>query len=87
MEIAFPRRSPWPAGRNFGQAAGTRYNADVADDPTDAFDKIADDIQRRQDELDAADRLRSTRAAEKQKPKTDDATDAPPESTPRPKVD
>jgi len=57
----------------------------VADDPTDAFDKIADDIQRRQDELDAADKLRSAKAAEKRKP--GDATDAPPGSTQRPKVD
>jgi hypothetical protein len=59
----------------------------VADDPIDAFDKIADDIQRRQDELDAADKLRSTKATEKRKPKPDDATDTPPESTEPPKVD
>jgi len=59
----------------------------VADDPIDAFDKIAEDIQRRQDELDAADKLRSAKATEKPKRKPDDATDAPPESTPRPKVD
>ena len=59
----------------------------MADDPIDAFDKIADDIQRRQDELDAADKLRSTRASEKRKRKPADATDAPPESTPRPKAD
>ena len=59
----------------------------MADDPSDAFDKIADDIRRRQDELDAADQLRSTKATEKRKPKADDATDAPPESTQRPKAD
>jgi len=59
----------------------------VAEDPIDAFDKIADDIQRRQDELDAADKLRSAKAADKQKRKADDATDAPAESTTPPKVD
>lgn len=59
----------------------------MAEDPIDAFDKIADDIQRRQDELDAADKLRSARATDKRKRKPDDATDAPPEPTPRPKVD
>ena len=59
----------------------------MADDPIDAFDKIAGDIQRRQDELDAADKLRSTRATEKRKREADEAADAPPESTPRPKVD
>lgn len=59
----------------------------MADDPIDAFDKIADDIQRRQDELDAADKLRSDKAADKRKRKADDAKDAPPESTERPKVD
>lgn len=59
----------------------------MADDPIDAFDKIADDIQRQQDELDAADKLRSTKASEKRKRKPDDATDSTPESTPRPKAD
>jgi hypothetical protein len=59
----------------------------VTDDPSDAFDKVAGDIQRRQDELDAADKLRSAKAAEKRKPQADDATDVPPESTPPPKVD
>ena len=53
----------------------------------DAFDKIAGDIQRRQDELEAADELRSAKAAEKQKRKPDDAADAPPEPIPRPKAD
>ena len=67
--------------------AGTRYNPGVADDPSDLFDKIADDIQRRQDELDAADKLRSDRAAEKRKRKPGEATDPTPESTPRPKSD
>jgi hypothetical protein len=59
----------------------------VADDPIDAFDKIADDIQRRQDELDAADKLRLAKATDKRKPKADEPTDAPPESTEPPKVD
>jgi hypothetical protein len=59
----------------------------VADDPIDAFDKIADDIQRRQDELDAADKLRSAEAADKRKRKPDDTKDAPPEPTPPPKAD
>jgi len=58
----------------------------VADDPTDAFDKIADDIQRRQDELEAADKLRSAKAEERKR-KPGDATDAPPKSTQRPKAD
>jgi hypothetical protein len=55
----------------------------VADDPIDAFDALADDIRRRQDELDAADRLRSERAEERRKPMPPDppAADAePPES-------
>ena len=59
----------------------------MADDPIDAFDKIADDIQRRQDELDAADTLRVAKATDKRKPKADETTDAPPESTEPPKVD
>ena len=63
----------------------TRYNAGVADDPIDAFDKIADDIQRRQDELDAADKLRSAKAADKRKRKPDDVTDPPAEPTTPPK--
>lgn len=59
----------------------------MADDPSDVFDKFADDIQRRQDELDAADKLRSDKAAEKRKRKPDDATQSASESTERPKVD
>ena len=60
----------------------------MSDDPIDAFDKFADDIRRKQDELDAVDQLRSTKAADKKrKRKPDDATDAPPESTEPPKVD
>jgi hypothetical protein len=59
----------------------------VTDDPIDAFDKIADDIQRRQDELDAADKLRSAKATDKRKGKADDATDATAEPTPHPKTD
>ena len=70
-----------------GATGQSRYNAGVADDPIDAFDKIADDIQRRQDELDAVDKLRSAKAADKRKRKPDEATDAPPESPPRPKAD
>src|SRR5262245_28731501 len=74
-------------GLVLGEPAGTRYNPGVADDPSDLFDKIADDIQRRQDELDAADKLRSDKAAEKRKRKPDDATGATPESTQTPKKD
>ena len=59
----------------------------MADDPSDAFDKFADDILRQQDELDATDKLRSEKAAEKRKRKPDDAPAATPESTPPPKVD
>ena len=59
----------------------------MTDGPIDAFDKIADDIQRRQDELDAADKLRSAKATDKRKRKADDATDATAESTPPPKAD
>ncbi len=66
--------------------AGTRYNAEMADEPSDAFDKIADDIRNRQDELDAVDTLRSARAAEKRKRKPDDAAEAPSESPSRPKA-
>ena len=40
----------------------------MADDPIDAFDKLADDIRRTQDELDAADRLRSDKAEKRTKP-------------------
>ena len=59
----------------------------MADDPIDAFDKIADDIQRRQDELDAADQLRSAKEADKRKRKADEAADPPAGSTPPPKID
>jgi hypothetical protein len=54
----------------------------VAEDPIDAFDKLADDIRRAQDELDAVDRLRSEKA-ERTKPKPPDPPAAdvePPES-------
>jgi hypothetical protein len=44
----------------------------VADDPIDAFDKFADDIRRTQDELDAADRLRSEKATDRKKQKSDE---------------
>ena len=64
-----------------------RYNVDVADDPLDAFDKIADDIRRKQDELDAADKLRSAKSTEEQKRKPDDAIDATLDSIKPPKVD
>jgi hypothetical protein len=57
----------------------------MADDPLDAFDKIADDIRRKQDELDAADKLRSAKATEERKP--DDAIDATLDSIKPPKVD
>lgn len=59
----------------------------MADDPLDAFDKIADDIRRKQDELDAADTLRSAKATEKQKRKPDDAIDATLDSIKPPKAD
>jgi hypothetical protein len=57
----------------------------VTDDPSDAFDKIADDIRRRQDELDATDQLRAEKAAEQKKRQTDDATAA--EAPERPQTD
>lgn len=60
----------------------------MADDPLDAFDKIADDIRRKQDELDAADKLRSVNATTKeQKQKLDDAIDATRDSSKPPRVD
>jgi hypothetical protein len=59
----------------------------MADDPLDAFDKIADDIRRKQDELDAADRLRSAKATEKQRRKPHDAVDATLDPIKPPKVD
>ena len=37
----------------------------MADDPIDAFDKLADDIRRAEDELAAADALRAEKAAAK----------------------
>jgi hypothetical protein len=54
----------------------------VADDPIDAFDKLADDIRRQQDELDAADALRREKAGKRPRPKPDDPPAAvdPPES-------
>jgi hypothetical protein len=58
----------------------------MADDPLDAFDKIADDIRRKQDELDAADKLRSAKAAEAQKRKPDDAIDPTLDSIKPPQV-
>jgi hypothetical protein len=59
----------------------------MADDPLDAFDKIADDIRRQQDELDAADALRSAKATKEQKKKPDAAIDAPPDSIKPPQAD
>ena len=50
----------------------------MADDPADAFDRFADDIRRTQDELDAADKLRSEKAKRKRQP--EDAADAAPDS-------
>lgn len=55
----------------------------MADDPIDAFDKLAEDIRRTQDELDAADTLRSDQAGKRTKPEPQDppAPDVePPES-------
>ncbi|MET0556122.1 MAG: hypothetical protein ABW221_23990 [Vicinamibacteria bacterium] len=51
----------------------------MPDDPADAFDKLADDIRRTQDELDAADRLRSDQA-KATRPKPDDPPAADPEA-------
>jgi hypothetical protein len=49
--------------------------ARMADDPLDAFDKIAGDITRTQDELAAADELRQAKA-EARKRQPDDAIGA-----------
>jgi hypothetical protein len=59
----------------------------VSDDPIDAFDKFAEDIRRTEDELDAADKLRSDQAAERQKRKTDEKATADGEPPERPKAD
>ena len=48
----------------------------MTDDPIDAFDKFAEDIRRTEDELDAADKLRSDQAAERQKRKPDEKATA-----------
>jgi hypothetical protein len=58
----------------------------MADDPLAAFDKIADDIRRQQDELDAADKLRSAKT-EKRKPKPEASIDATPDSVKPPQAD
>lgn len=60
---------------------------DVADDPSDVFDKFADDIRGQRDELDAVDALRKAKATDKRKRKPEDAADSTPEPTPRPKAD
>jgi hypothetical protein len=54
----------------------------VADDPIDAFDKLADDIRRQQDELDAADALRREKAEKRPAPRPADPPAAvdPPQS-------
>ena len=54
----------------------------MAHDPIDAFDKLADDIRRKQDELDAADALRKdkTEKGSKPKPEPPPADVEPPES-------
>jgi hypothetical protein len=68
---------PGQPGRSLrGHPAERLYNVPVADDPIDAFDKFADDIRRTQDELDAADKLRSDKAAD-QKRKTEDPAAGP----------
>ena len=59
----------------------------MADDPSDVFDKFADDIRSQQDELSAVDALRSAKAKDERKRKPDDAQDAPPESAQLPKAD
>jgi hypothetical protein len=51
----------------------------VAHDPIDAFDKLADDIRRKQDELDAADELRSDKVKT-----TGSEPEAPPAAGPEP---
>lgn len=48
----------------------------MTDDPADVFDRFADDIRRRQDELDAAAKLRSDKAAEREKREPDAAAAA-----------
>jgi hypothetical protein len=45
----------------------------VSDDPEDAFDAFADSIRRTEDELEAADALRSEKAAAKRKEGEQDA--------------
>ena len=59
----------------------------MTDDPIDAFDKIADDIRQKEDELDAADKLRSDKAAERRKRKPGESTDAAVDAPERPKTD
>jgi hypothetical protein len=59
----------------------------MAEDPLDAFDRIADDIRRKQDELDAADKLRSAKATEERKREPDDSIDSTVDSIKPPQVD
>jgi hypothetical protein len=58
----------------------------MADDPLDAFDKIADDIRSTQDALDAADKLRSEKAEERKR-KPDAPAGAIPDPVEPPKAD
>ena len=63
------------------------YNADVPDDPSDAFDKFADAIRSQKDELDAVDALRSAKEADKRKREPNAAEDATPDPTRPPQDD
>lgn len=56
----------------------------MADDPIDAFDKFADDIRRTQDELDAADQLRTEKAADRKKKTEEPAGEAKAPESERP---
>ena len=58
----------------------------MADDPIDAFDKIAGDIARAEDELAAADELRQAKA-EALKRKTDDEVETKRDPNKPPHVD
>ena len=58
----------------------------MADDPVDAFDKIAGDIKRAEDELAAADELRQAKA-EARKRQPHDAIDPKRDPSKPPQVD
>lgn len=54
----------------------------MSDDPIDAFDKIAEDIRRKQDELDAAEKLRADKTRERQQEPHGNAADGEPPERP-----